>query len=278
MASCLVCGVEVRVGTLCRGHASGIARCSDITAEQIVSQEPEDPKAWLIDQWGHTHALAPLTLVGRSREECGVALLHHSVSALHAQIELASGRWRVLDRGSLNGSWVGDQRVREAELQGGDRIGFGDVWFYFSEGRLPSVQQKPGTGRTVPSRGKQIAFSAVLRGEGNQIELHQRAAGGIARWGEETSLEFARLEFGLLVILAERKLTHSDPELAFVSSHELADQLDFKSRDADGENVRELVRRVRRKLRAEGIGDLIESRQGVGYRLAWDIEKTVEEE
>jgi hypothetical protein len=274
VARCLVCGIEVRVGSLCRDHARALAKCEDITAEQIRSRGPERPPAWLIDQWGHTHPLSALALVGRSAEDCAVAILHHSVSALHAQIEQSTGTWRLLDRGSLNGTWLNDQRVRDVQLGPGDRVGFGDVCFFFAVGPLHAVQGQPGTGRTVPTRSKEVAFTATLTREGvAAIELHQRAMGGIARRQEaSTSLEFARLEFALLVVLAERKLRHPDPELCFVSSQELADQLEFKSRDADGENVRELVRRVRKKLKSEGIEDLIESRQGVGYRLAWDIQ------
>jgi len=37
---------------------------------------------------------------------------------------------------------------------------------------------------------------------------------------------------------------------------------------ADSENVRELVHRVRRKLASVAADDLIESKRGVGYRLA----------
>jgi DNA-binding response OmpR family regulator len=117
-----------------------------------------------------------------------------------------------------------------------------------------------------------MTFEARLSdGAGRRVALVQRPAGGIVRVGDDTALELARLEFALLRILAERRLAQPDPELAFVSSPGLAELLDFRSHDADGENVRELVRRVRRKLKAEGL-DLIESRQGVGYRLAWSVE------
>ena len=128
--------------------------------------------------------------------------------------------------------------------------------------------------RPAMGRKDDIAFSATLRDTtlALELELQQRAAGGIARTGDASSLEFARLEFALLVALAQRKLSARDPELAFVSSSELAEMLEFKSREADSENVRELVRRVRRKLKSEGIENLIESRQGVGYRLAWEVE------
>jgi len=275
MTNCLQCGAEIRWGGLCIAHAEAIATCTDLTAEQIVSRDLNEPAAALIDQWGHTHALAERSLVGRLASECAVAILHHSVSAVHAFIELIAphhSSWRVIDRGSLNGTMVEDVPVRSAPLHHGERVRFGGVSFYFSAGRIPSQQTRTGAGHTVPTRARDIAFQArVTSGSGYEMALVQRAAGGIMRIDEDTALEFARLEFALLRILTERRLIHADPELAFVSSQELADLLDFKSQEADGENVRELVRRVRRKFKAEGIEDLIESRQGVGYRLSWSV-------
>lgn len=273
MNTCLQCGTEIRLGSLCAPHAEAIATCSDLTAEQVVSRDLNEPAAGLIDQWGNTHPLAERSLVGRLASECSVAILHHSVSAVHARIELVApdqGTWRIMDRGSLNGTMVEDEAVRNAPLHHGDRVRFGSVSFYFSARRVQ--QGRTAAGQTVPTRARDIAFQArVTSMSGYEMALVQRASGGIMRIDEDTALEFARLEFALLKILTERRLMHSDPELAFVSSQELADLLDFKSQEADGENVRELVRRVRRKFKTEGIEDLIESRQGVGYRLAWVV-------
>jgi len=282
MAICLQCGTEIRLGGLCGPHAEAIATCADLTAEQIVGKTLAEASACLIDQWGNTHQLTERSLVGRLQNECAVTVLHHSISAIHAQIEQsgahgkpgerAGASWRVVDRGSLNGTYVEDEAVRSAPLHDGDRVRFGSVTFYFSSHRLPATRQSPGAGYTVPTRQKDIAFQARVKSEsGAEIALAQRAAGGIVRIADDTALEFARLEFALLKILAERRLENTDPELAFVSSQELSDLLEFKSAEADAENVRELVRRVRRKLKAEGIDDLIESRQGVGYRLSWSV-------
>jgi pSer/pThr/pTyr-binding forkhead associated (FHA) protein len=275
MNVCLQCGTEIRLGALCLPHAEAISTCSDMTAEQIVSRDLNEPASGLIDQWGNTHALQERSRIGRLASECAVAILHHSVSAVHAEIELVgrdAGNWRVIDRGSLNGTFVEDEQVRNAPLHHGERVRFGNVSFYFSGRRLAIQQARTGASQTVPTRARDIAFQVrVASMQGSEMALVQRASGGIMRIDEDTALEFARLEFALLKILTERRLMHSDPELAFVSSQELADLLDFKSQEADGENVRELVRRVRRKFKAEGIEDLIESRQGVGYRLAWTV-------
>jgi DNA-binding response OmpR family regulator len=76
------------------------------------------------------------------------------------------------------------------------------------------------------------------------------------------------MEFGLLQLLVERRRAVTDTELAYVAWHEIADALSFRSVQADSENVRELVHRVRRKLGNVQADDLIESKRGVGYRLA----------
>lgn len=63
----------------------------------------------------------------------------------------------------------------------------------------------------------------------------------------------------------------ADPALAFLWSDELARTLRFRSGRADQENVRELIRRVRRKLQSVGIDGLIDSRRHAGYRLGWAV-------
>ena len=271
MGSCVRCDEGATVGGLCGLHAAALARCADITAEQISCQEVSQPLCWLVDQWGLTHSLGTPTVVGRTPEQCAMAILHHSVSALHAQLELADGRWSVLDRGSLNGTFVNGERVRAAELGDGDLLSFGSVAFYLATEELPAVEcRSAAAGRTVPTRSSDFVFAATLCSGEGEIELTQRVAGGVVRLGD-TLLELARLEFSLLMALVERRRRQQDAELCFVSSEELARALDFRSRDADGENVRELVRRVRRKLKQAGVQNLIESRQGVGYRVGWDV-------
>ncbi len=76
------------------------------------------------------------------------------------------------------------------------------------------------------------------------------------------------MEFGLLQLLVERRRTVTDDELAYVAWHEIAEALSFRSVQADSENVRERVHRVRRKLSGVHADDLIESKRSVGYRLA----------
>jgi len=271
MPKCIRCGADTALGGLCEIHARAIGVCTDVTAEQIQSHRSEEPAFWLIDQWGSTHGLAETASVGRSPTECEFAVLHHSVSALHAQIECSDAAVaRVVDRGSLNGTFVNGERIRNGKLFDGDVLQFGDVCFFFSTTPVPAVTPQGGTGRTVPNRTDELVFSAAVQAADRQLELVQRMGGGIARMNQ-TEVELGRLEFALLQLLVERRAEKRDPSLSFMSSQELSRQLDFQSVDADSDNVRELVRRVRRKLKGAGIPELIESRQGAGYRLGWPV-------
>ena len=118
------------------------------------------------------------------------------------------------------------------------------------------------------ARCDELVFSAkVTTPKGTNLDLRQRVDGGVLRV-DDASIELAAMEFGLLQLLVERRRIVSDIELAYVAWHEIADALAFKSVQADSENVRELVHRVRRKLGSVQAEDLIESKRGVGYRLA----------
>jgi len=142
------------------------------------------------------------------------------------------------------------------------------VKFYFWPDALPKIEPPRGSGRTAPTRRDELVFSAkVTTPRGHALDLRQRVDGGVLRIGD-ASIELAAMEFGLLQLLVERRRSVADAELAYVAWHEIADALSFRSVQADSENVRELVHRVRRKLASVHADDLIESKRGVGYRLA----------
>lgn len=248
-----------------------LATCDTITAEQIVSEAEGTAEAWLIDPWGSTHPLTSPAVIGRSVADCNPAVLHPSVSVLHAEIQRSGDAWRVVDRGSLNGTQVNDATIRTMDVSSGDRLRFGEVSFYFSAGELPAVSESGKTGATLPSRAEDLALQVIIELDDGVIELLQRPGGGIVRRAGENVLELAQLEFGLLNVLVRARQRNNDPELAFVSSRDLASELEFKSRQADTDNVRELVRRVRKKLKAANVADLIDSRQRVGYRIVHTI-------
>ena len=250
---------------LCTAHGVAIAS-PGITSEQIFSRV-QTPTAALVDAWGIAHGIADGSRVGRD-PRVDVAVLHASVSSEHATLKRNGQTWQIVDNSSRNGTEVDGNRVAEHDLASGNLVRLGDVRFYFWAEPLPKLEPPRGQGRTAPMRRDELVFSAkVTTPRGHALDLRQRVDGGVLRVGE-TAIELAAMEFGLLQLLVERRRTVSDPELAYVAWHEIADALAFRSVQADSENVRELVHRVRRKLGGVQADDLIESKRGVGYRLA----------
>jgi pSer/pThr/pTyr-binding forkhead associated (FHA) protein len=265
MASCLLCSSARTIGVLCTSHGVAIAS-PNITSEQIFSRA-QTPSASLIDAWGVAHVIADGSRIGRD-PRVDVAVLHASVSSEHALLKLEDGKWHIIDNSSRNGTEVEGTRVTDHELASGATIRLGDVKFYFWPDVLPKIEPPRGSGRTAPTRRDELVFSAkVTTPKGHLLDLRQRVDGGVLRIAE-SSIELAAMEFGLLQLLVERRRTVTDAELAYVAWHEIADALSFRSVQADSENVRELVHRVRRKLASVHADDLIESKRGVGYRLA----------
>jgi pSer/pThr/pTyr-binding forkhead associated (FHA) protein len=237
-----------------------------ITSEQVFSRVPSGSVS-LVDAWGVAHALSDGSKIGRD-PRADVCVLHASVSSEHATLKLGSGTWRVLDNSSRNGTEIDGTRITDHELAGGQTLRLGDVKFYFWAETLPKMEPPRGQGRTAPTRRDELVFSAkVTTPRGHALDLRQRVDGGVLRIGDQ-AIELAAMEFGLLQLLVERRRGVNDPELSYVAWHEIADALSFRSVQADSENVRELVHRVRRKLGGVQADDLIESKRGVGYRLA----------
>src|SRR5882724_5760104 len=265
MVSCLLCSSPRSIGVLCTSHGVAIAS-PGITSEQIFSRV-QTPVASFVDAWGVAHGVHDGAKLGRD-PRVDLAVLHASVSSEHAVIKHEGAKWKIVDNGSRNGTEIDGQRVSDAEVASGATIRVGDVKFYFWNDALPKIDPPRGQGRTAPTRRDELVFSArVVTPRGHALDLRQRVDGGVLRIGE-TSIELAAMEFGLLQLLVERRRTVSDAELAYVAWHEIADALSFRSVQADSENVRELVHRVRRKLAGVNADDLIESKRGVGYRLA----------
>jgi len=265
MVACLLCSSPRSIGVLCTSHGVTIAS-PGITSEQIISRVTA-PRAALVDAWGVAHPLADGAKIGRD-PQVEIAVLHASVSSEHARLAIVDGGWHITDNSSRNGTEVDGTRVTDFALTSGSAIKLGDVKFYFWPEVLPRLEPPRGAGRTAPSHRDELVFSAkVTTPRGQQLDLRQRVDGGVLRIAE-SSIELAAMEFGLLQLLVERRRIVADAELAYVAWHEIADALSFRSVQADSENVRELVHRVRRKLASVAADDLIESKRGVGYRLA----------
>jgi pSer/pThr/pTyr-binding forkhead associated (FHA) protein len=265
MARCALCSFVATRGYLCDAHAKAVATHS-LTSEQVVAA-PVNGAATLIDSWGSPLAIGTRLQIGRDPQSCQIALLHPSISLVHAKLAREDGKWILEDAGSRNGTFVDDERISSEVVTTGSRMRFGEVALFFVEQVLPPLPKPEGPGRTAPTRRDQLVFSARLQTPGGtRVELSQRIEGGIVR-ANDALIDLGKLEFRLLQVLTEARRTAVDADLAYVSWAQIAERLEFRSYEADSENVRELVRRVRRKLQNAGVDDLIESKHGVGYRV-----------
>ena len=80
------------------------------------------------------HLKGPVVRVGR-RLENDVVLLDDRVSRAHATFERRGSRWLIRDEGSVNGTWVGGQKLQGyLQLALGDRIKIGSNIFKFLTG------------------------------------------------------------------------------------------------------------------------------------------------
>ncbi|MBN2024841.1 MAG: FHA domain-containing protein [Pirellulales bacterium] len=73
-------------------------------------------------------SLTPPTVLGRSRD-AGLAVGHPMISRRHCEVIEQNGLLMVRDLGSLNGTYVGGRRVREAPLPPGARFSIGPLTF-----------------------------------------------------------------------------------------------------------------------------------------------------
>jgi hypothetical protein len=111
--------------------------------------------------------------IGRGAD-CSVQLDHPSVARTHALVIFDSGRWQVLDRGSLHGTLIAGRRItRQEPLLDGTELGIGRFRLRFeTEGRPPRVRETIadeafarwiGAMHTaIPTRDRRAAFMQVL--------------------------------------------------------------------------------------------------------------------
>ena len=89
-------------------------------------------KAKLVVVGGDTkYSEVPLSypsVIGRG-SDCDITLRHPLVSRRHCEILAVDGHLRVRDLGSLNGTFVGKERISECELFPGELLTVGTVTF-----------------------------------------------------------------------------------------------------------------------------------------------------
>jgi pSer/pThr/pTyr-binding forkhead associated (FHA) protein len=88
----------------------------------VVKRGPNAGSRFLLDQ--------PVTSAGR-HPESDIFLDDVTVSRRHAEFHLQSGEFRVVDIGSLNGTYVNREPVDAAALDNGDEIQIGKFRLVF---------------------------------------------------------------------------------------------------------------------------------------------------
>jgi hypothetical protein len=69
-------------------------------------------------------------VIGRARS-CDLVVDHETVSRRHAELARDGSRWLLRDLSSTNGTWDGDWRVTETEIDAGSELRLGGVLVRF---------------------------------------------------------------------------------------------------------------------------------------------------
>lgn len=288
-ADCFVCkGAPRGRGLLCAECLEGLPT-EDLCPEQVAGRAPVPEVgaacALLIDGFGLPHtallsAKMPASLqrvtLGRARGS-DVQVAERTVSLEHAALEFRglSHAWFVEDRGSENGTFVNGDRVKTRfPLEPRDVIGLGRrAAFLFVPleeadvpGALAELQWLRARFPEEHTQGDPGLVSAVVL----TIAV-AKEGGAIARWGSE-SVQLSELELELLMVLQRALDDDAASDSAtrgFLPADMLLERLSFTSEAPTHANLRGLVRKLRKKL-VEGDTplDVVESRRGLGYRLA----------
>lgn len=277
--SCAVCTVSfASTGVLCDLCAGRVTALEALSPEQIDAHVHDPTRAALVDSWGRVYRLAATTRVGRTGHEQSLLLLTPTVSRHHAELVWNSGTWSVRDLGSANGTSIGAVRIDNARLTDRCVLRFARIRFFFIADamhaiRTASPRASTPTIRPAPPQALARATTEIEPqvDDAGELDLQQPTGGGGAVLTvRDRVVQLSIAQHDLMVLLSDRMLTqqHLDVRVrGFVSMRELLTRLSLDSRAASEDNVRQLVRRVRRSLVKAGIGDLIESRPGYGYRL-----------
>lgn len=253
-----------------------VPRLDRLCPQQIVA-DPDDPRdaedGALLDQWGRLHRLWTSTIVGRELDDTDIAILEGSVSRRHVEFRRrAEGTWTVTDLGSTNGTFVEGRRIHEpTDLQPHDRVTIGDVGFAFVAQGEVSLKElaTESIKRTLEAQGAQIDPQLVLLGPAP-------SGGGVVEH-DGTYVQLGPTQYALVEFMAGRQRDDASksPEMrGFVRSIDLITELPWETPYPEDNNVKQLVRRVRRAFERANAPNPIESRHGLGYRLAMNARIT----
>lgn len=280
MISCAICGTDCR-SNLCESCASDLDSPLPFVAEQVLSAAVQPAGAWLIDVWGRVHPLEQTTAIGRTPIARGVSLFHASISRRHAELVRERGAWYVHDLDSRNGTRINGDTITERLLAHGDRISFGMVGFYFvtDDGRRSDDPDQLGS-RTLKPEDVPLVRPVPNEGESTHSDLprfHFRlieAPDGLSGFFEARGdcVKLTQIQFRFLQLLCDRMVNQSDVHSlarGYVSSELLLSDLPWDSTNPDENHLKQLVRRIRRIFDGVGLGGVIESQRGLGYRLGF---------
>jgi pSer/pThr/pTyr-binding forkhead associated (FHA) protein len=278
---CFCCQQALRVRELLCASCLDRLIDGELCAEQISSREGDGlPSAWLIDGFGRPHDVpAATTPVGVGRHPSNqLQVACATVSLHHAQLQWRprSKTWFIRDLGADNGVWVNDDRLAAAPfpLELGDRIRLGRrVGFRFVPLDSDEIRERAQQwcNQDVDSLEENTLAEEVHDDDTTPLLLAAASDGGAVIRVGAMRVTLSELEYELLLVLHQHHTEDAGRDLSvrgYVAAAELLTQLSFHSDTPDHANLRGVVRKLRRKF-AENFQrlDVIESTQGLGYRL-----------
>lgn len=100
----------------------------------------------------------PRMVLGRE-PHCDVLLTDHSISRRHAELRVEQGRFRLVDLGSSNGTFVNGTRTDDTVVRPGDQIRLGSE--LLTLGRVVSGPMLAGSGRVRIDEQGQVVDAAI---------------------------------------------------------------------------------------------------------------------
>jgi pSer/pThr/pTyr-binding forkhead associated (FHA) protein len=100
--------------------------------------------------------------IGRSRDNT-IAIANKAISRRHARIDLLDEGYILSDAGSLNGTFLNDQRTQRAQLAAGDKISIGSY----------SIQFEIDAKRTGPALPEKVAPAADDASAQDEISIQE---------------------------------------------------------------------------------------------------------
>jgi len=284
MRRCGNCKDTVPPGAnLCILCADALQTPEGFCAEQLLSTALRPTEAVLIDCWGRLHFIEEMTPLGRRPAARGIAILDSSVSRNHAEISRDSdGSFNVRDVGSSNGTSVdGTEITAITPLAQTCRLSFGGIELYFTsdsselirDGIVAStvtIQAEPSSDLELDElpQPEDVTFAGFPK---IPIHLIARSAGGAGLVDiGDSRIPLTQAQYDLMQLLVEQMRSEAGQVIevrGFLPSSQLIAQISWDTAFPTDNHLKQLIRRVRKILESEGLGNLIESRRGFGYRL-----------